>query len=192
MAISDLNSTLMIIDVQLAIDDPRWNMHGPRNNASGEANIARLLAGWRTAARPIIHVRHDSTEPQSSYRPGGPGHPFKPQAMPMPGETVIGKHVNSAFIGTDLETRLRAAGSRTLVVCGVITDNSVEATVRTAGNLGFDVWLAEDACWTFARRDRRGRIWPADDVHELTLAILDGEYCRIATTTEILAAIDTL
>jgi len=192
MAISDHNSTLMIVDVQLAIDDPLWNMHGPRNNVSGEANIARLLAGWRQAARTIIHVRHDSTESQSAYRPDGPGHPFKPQAMPLPGETVVAKCVHSAFIGTDLEARLRSSGTRTLVVCGVITDNSVEATVRTAGNLGFDVWLAEDACWTFARRDRRGRIWPADDVHELTLAILDGEYCQIATTTEILAAIDAL
>ena len=164
-------------------------MHGPRNNPEGEANIARLLDGWRRTARPIIHVRHDSTEPQSTYLPGGPGHPFKPQAMPLDGEAVVAKHVNCAFIGTDLEARLRSAGTQSLVICGVITDNSVEATVRVAGNLGFDVWLAEDACWTFARRDRRGRVWPAEDVHNLSLAILEGEYCRIATTREVLATI---
>ena len=56
----------------------------------------------------------------------------------MPGETVIAKRTNSAFIGTDLESRLRAAGVETLIVAGVITNNSVEATVRMAGNLGFD------------------------------------------------------
>jgi nicotinamidase-related amidase len=57
-----------------------------------------------------------------------------------------------------------------------------------ASDLGFETWLAEDACWTFARRDRNGRTWSAADVHDLTLAILDGEYCRIATTQEILTA----
>lgn len=186
----DANCTLLVIDVQLAIDDPRWRQYGPRNNPDGETMIARLLAAWRGAGRPIIHVRHDSTEPDSTYRPGGPGHAFKPQARPLPDETVLAKRVNSAFIGTDLESRLRATGVRTLVVCGVITDNSVEATVRMAGNLGFEVWLVEDACWTFARRDRRGRVWPAEDVHHLTLAILDGEYCRIATTAEVLSTID--
>ncbi len=188
MAITDPHVTLLVIDVQRAIDDPRWKMHGPRNNPEGEANVARLLASWRSAGRPVVHVRHDSTEPQSTYRPGGPGHPFKPEAMPLPGETMIAKQVHSAFIGTDLERRLSSAGVRTLVVCGVITDNSVEATVRTASDLGFEVWLAEDACWTFARRDRTGRVWSAADVHDLTLAILDGEYCRVATTREILSA----
>jgi nicotinamidase-related amidase len=136
----------------------------------------------------VVHVRHDSTEPESTYRPGGPGHAFKPEAAPLPGEPVIGKRVHSAFVGTDLEIRLRSADVRTLVVCGVITDNSIDATVRTASDLGFDVWLAEDACWTFARRDRQGRVWTAGEVHALTLAILDGEYCRVATAAHILAA----
>ncbi len=134
MSLTDPTGTLIIVDVQLAIDNLSWALHGPRNNTHGETNIARLLSGWRRTARPIVHVRHDSTEPHSPYRPGGPGHAFKPQAMPLPGETVVGTRVNSAFIGTDLEARLRSAGA-------------------------------------------------------LTLAVLDGEYCRIATTAEILASI---
>src|ERR1039457_5910429 len=39
--------------------------------------------------------------------------------------------------------RLRAAGQTVLAVTGVITNNSVEATVRMAGNLGFDTYLVE-------------------------------------------------
>lgn len=50
---------------------------------------------------------------------------------------MIQKRTNNAFIGTNLEARLRAEGHDTLVVVGVITNNSVEATVRMAGNLGF-------------------------------------------------------
>ena len=62
------------------------------------------------SGRPIYHVRHDSTEAQSHYRPGQPGHEFKAEAMPNAGEAVIAKRTNSAFIGTDLESRLRVAG----------------------------------------------------------------------------------
>ncbi len=172
---------LLLVDLQLAIDDPRW---GRRNNPALEANVARLLAAWRERGWPVHHVAHRSTEPGSTYAPGGPGAPFKPEAAPRPGEPVTEKRVHSAFVGTGLEARLRAAGVRRLVVAGVITDNSVEATVRHAADLGFDVTVADDACATFDRA-WRGRRWSADDVHARSLAVLDGEYARIATTDEL-------
>jgi nicotinamidase-related amidase len=128
---------LIVVDVQKAIDDPRWARYGPRNNPDAERNMARLLAAWRDRRLPVYHVRHDSLEPGSAYRPGQPGNEFKTEAAPLPGEPIIVKRTNSAFIGTDLEARLRAASHNMLVVCGVITNNSVEATVRMAGNLGF-------------------------------------------------------
>ena len=151
-----------------------------------EANIAALLAAWRRDGRPIIHVRHLSREPNSTYRPGQPGAEFKPEVAPLPGETVIVKHVNSAFIGTDLEERLRRDGRKTLVITGVITNNSVEATARMAGNLGFDTVVVADGTATFDRADYNGKRHPAEDVHALSLANLDGEYARIASTAEVL------
>lgn len=180
------NAALLIVDLQKAIDDPRWSRVGPRNNPQAEANIAALLAAWRQDGRPIVHIRHDSVESDSTYRPGGPGHAFKAEAMPLPGETVIGKRVNSAFIGTELDEWLRSRGIGTLVVAGVITNNSVEATVRTAGNLGYDVRLVADACFTFARTGRSGRMWTADEVHDLSLANMDGEYATVVETAEVL------
>lgn len=177
---------LLVIDVQHAIDDPRWAVDGPRNNPGAEDAIAALLAEWRRRHWPIFHVRHDSVEPDSPYRPDGPGHAFKPCAHPAGGEAVIGKSTNSAFIGTDLDPILRGFGVQALVVCGVITNNSVEATVRMAGNLGFDVTLAEDACFTFARRDFDGTLRTAQEVHAMSLANLDGEYCKVARTSDIL------
>jgi len=170
---------LLIIDVQKAIDDPAWAACGPRNHPGAEQTIARLLNGWRGKDLPVWHVRHDSTSPGSSYRPGQPGNDFKPEAEPLPGEPVIVKHTPCAFVGTDLERRLRAGGITALVVAGVITNNSVEATVRMAGCLGFEVYLVEDACFTFARKDWNGRLWSAEDVHALSLANLDGEYCTV-------------
>src|ERR1700736_1290798 len=104
------------------------------------------------------------------------------------GEPIIPKTTNNAFINTDLEQRLRSAGINTLVVAGVITNNSVEATVRMAGNLGFNTYLVEDATFTFARHDYRGVLRSAEDVHAMSLANMDGEYCRIVTTDEVVSA----
>ncbi len=180
------DAALLIIDLQKAIDDPRWAAEGPRNNPDAEANIARLLEAWRRTEGVLVHVRHDSTEPDSTYRPGGPGHGFKPEAAPIPGETIIPKSVQSAFVDGAMSEYLREAGKDRLVVCGVITNNSVETTVRHAANLGYEVTLVEDACFTYPKRDSRGVLRSAEEVHAMSVANLDGEYCRISTTAEIL------
>jgi len=181
-----LDAVLIVIDLQKAIDHPSW---GERNNLGAEKHVALLLQAWRSTHRPVYHIRHDSTEAASHYRPGQPGNDFKPEARPNAGEIVIVKRTNSAFIGTDLESRLRQANHNLLVVTGVITNNSVEATVRMAGNLGFDTFMVEDATFTFGRKDWNGTWRTADEVHAMSLANLDGEYCSVVRTNEILAAL---
>jgi nicotinamidase-related amidase len=176
-------SVLVLIDLQQAIRFPYW---GPRNNPGAEANIAALLAHWRATKRSVVHVRHDSTEPQSGYRPGQPGNDFLPAFVPIQSERVEPKRTNSAFIGTGLEAWLRAAGSPPLVFAGVSTSNSVEATVRMAGNLGFHAYLAGDACWTFDKKLADGRTIPAGDMHAISLANIDGEYARVVDTRTLL------
>jgi len=54
-----------------------------------------------------------------------------------------------------------------------------------AGNLGFDTWLVEDACFTFGRIDWRGTARTADEVHAMSLANLDGEYCTVTDTATV-------
>ena len=177
---------LMVIDQQKAMSHPKW---GPRNNPDAERNIARLLTTWRARELPIIHVKHDSTSPDSPFRPGQDSNDFLPLTAPLPGETVVAKKVHSAFIGTDLVARLEAMGRPPLVICGVLLANSVEASVRNAANLGFSVRLPADACWSCDKRDLTGRLWPAEDVHQLTLALLDGEYVSVTTTDAVLAQV---
>jgi len=179
------DTTLLVIDVQDAIDDASW---GPRNNEGAEAVIAALLAAWRKEALPIVHIRHDSFDPRSPYRPGAPGHRFKALAQPLAAERIIAKHVNSAFIGTRLEEALDEIGATTLVVCGALTHNSVEATVRHGGNLGYRVFVVADACWAADKRDLTGRLWPAEDVHALSLAHMHGEYAQVVDSATTLRA----
>jgi nicotinamidase-related amidase len=180
-------AALLVIDVQRAIDAAYHAADGPRNNPDAEKNIAHLLAAWRRDNKPVIHIRHDSTFPESAYRPGQDGNDFKADVTPAPGETVIAKQTNSAFIGTELERYLRETGIDVLVVSGVSTNNCVEATVRMAGNLGFQTYLVADACFTFARRDFQGRLRTAEEVHSMSLANLHGEYCTVINTSDALA-----
>src|SRR5262245_9281743 len=102
-------TALLLIDVQQGFDAPYW---GARNNPSAEANIERLLEAWRSAREPIFHVKHNSRAAKSPLHPDNPGNAFKDFAAPRAGEPAFGKDVNSAFIGTDLEARLRDADVR--------------------------------------------------------------------------------
>jgi nicotinamidase-related amidase len=175
------DTVLLVIDMQRAIDDGCW---GPRNNPGAEARTAALLATWREAGMPVIHVRHDSVDPSSPYRPGQPLHAFKPEAEPLDGEPIVPKNTGSAFVGTGLDQRLTEGGHTTLVVCGVLTHNSVETTVRHAGCLGFRTFLVGDACWAVDRQDPSGRVWPAEIVHALSLANVSGEYATVVAAQE--------
>lgn len=177
-------AALLLIDVQQGLDEPRW---GARNNPDAEQRIAALLAAWRAVGRPVIHVQHLSREPQSPLRADLPGHAFKAEALPLGDEPIFRKHVNSAFIGTDLEAYLRANSIAELVVVGLTTDHCVSTTVRMAGNLGFDVTVVADATATFERRGPDGTHWSADTMHRVALASLHGEFATVRSSDAVLA-----
>ncbi len=182
-------AALLVIDVQQGFNDPRW---GRRNNPDAEQQIGRLLTAWRRTNRPVINIQHCSVEPDSPLRPGQPGVEFKPVAAPRPGEPVLQKTVNSAFIGTDLEARLRANAIERVVIVGLTTNHCVDSTTRMAGNLGFHPILVSDATATFDRTGPDGRVWPAEEIHAMSLANLHEEFAELATTDQVLAMIATV
>jgi nicotinamidase-related amidase len=185
---SSPRTALIVIDVQRAFDE--WEAAGRRrNNPEAITRIVELLTAFRGDDAPIFHIRHEGTRPGSSFSRGGTGYPVKDEAREMEGEPVIVKRVNSAFIGTDLESRLRAAGIQTVVICGATTNHCVETTTRMAGNLGFDAWLVRDATWTFDRIGPDGDEHSAEDIHAMTLANLNGEFARIVLASEAIAAL---
>ncbi|QPC95370.1 isochorismatase family protein [Mesorhizobium sp. INR15] len=160
-----------------------------RNNPEAVENIARLLQAFRREGLAIFHIRHASVEKDSALRPERSGYQPISQAREQAGEPVIVKHVNSAFIGTDLEKRLRDAGHQTLVIAGITTNHCVETTTRMAGNMGFEAQLVQDACYTFDRVGFDGRSESAEAIHQMTLSNLNGEFASIVTTDAVVAAV---
>jgi nicotinamidase-related amidase len=179
-------STLLVVDLQQGFDTPAW---GRRNNPHLEHCASELLRLWRGTGRPVVHVRHMSTDPASPLRPGQPGNAFKPETAPIAGEAVIEKSVNSAFIGTSLEADLRRAGCRGLVIVGLTTNHCVSTTARMAGNLGFVTWVVSDATATFDRVGPDGVAYRAEQVHAMALSDLHGEFATIVDTAAVVAAL---
>ena len=177
------NCALIIIDMQKGIAHPRL---GRRNNPDAEHQLASLLQAWRQAARPVIHVRHFSTSPDSVFWPEQSGVEYQSAFMPLGGERELRKQTPDAFRGTCLEGWLRTDGIRQVLMAGVVTNNSIESTARTGGNLGFDVLVAHDACFTFDQADFFGKPRSAEDVHAMSLANLHGEYATVCSTGQIL------
>lgn len=180
------NTVLIPIDMQRAFDAAPWPK---RWNGKLDENGLALLAAWRAARRPIIHVRHDSVEPNSTLRPETPGNVHRPGFEPLGGEPLVTKSVNAAFIGTDLDLRLRRLGVDTVVLFGISTDMCVSTSVRVGANMGYRVLLVEDACDCFDLSDGAGGTIAAHDIHRAHIATLRQEFATVLKTADVLAAL---
>jgi len=181
------NAVLLIIDVQKGLDEPSF---GQRNNPQAEENMARLLAAWRQTNRPVVHVQHLSLLPNSPLRATQPGSAIKEAVKPQPGELLFQKHVNSAFIGTDLEQQLRERGYDTLVIVGLTTPHCVSTTTRMAGNLGFRAFVVADATAAHEAVGHDGRPFTAEEIHAVSLATLHGEFATVVETETLLHTLE--
>jgi nicotinamidase-related amidase len=181
----DPNTALIVVDMQMGFNDASW---GIRNNPGAESRVAALLQSWRESRAPVIHVHHCSRSPLGCFRPGTPGCEPKKEAVPLAGEPVYRKWVNSAFIGTTLEADLRQRGIGSLVIVGLTTNHCVSTTVRMAGNLDFTTYVVADATAAFARDGADGRPRPAEDVHNAALGDLHREFAEVIDTDAAVSA----
>lgn len=177
-------TALVVVDVQRGFADAdHW---GRRDNPACEDNVLALLGAWRTAGRPVVLVRHDSTSPGSPLAPGQPGNDLLP-GVEGPHDLLVTKSVNSSFSGTpDLDAWLRSRDVDGIVVCGITTNHCCETTARVGGNLGHRVLFAIDATHTFDRTSPDGDVVPAAELARATATNLHGEFATVVRTVELL------
>lgn len=190
-----MTRALLIVDIQL--DYFPGGRHPLVEPDAAASAAARLLAAWRDRGAPVVHVQHVWDAPDAEFfQPGTPGIEIHPSVAPRADETLVTKSEPNSFLGTGLEAHLRRLASGDegtagepveLVVAGMMSSMCVDATVRAAADLGFDVTVAHDAC-AAPNLEFGGVRVPAAHAHAAFMAALDEGYAVVASADEILAA----
>jgi len=180
-----VTTALLLIDIQ---NDyfPGGRMELVGSEEAGQ-RAGEVLAYFRTHALPLIHIRHVSTRPGSTFLlPETEGANIHDSVAPLPGETVFVKHFPNSFRGTPLLDHLREMGIERLAVAGMMTSMCVDASARAAFDHGFQNVLLHDA---MATRDLlfNGATIPAAQVHGAFLSALGSVYGRVAGVADYLA-----
>jgi nicotinamidase-related amidase len=143
----DKNAALIVIDLQKGI------VNFPTAERAEEiiARAAQLARAFRERGLPVVLVNVAGRAPGRTQA-GFPNVSMPPdwdQLVPelnrQPGDILITKHRVGAFIGTPLDEALRQRGVTQVFLTGIATSMGVEATARSAYDLGYHVVLVTDA-----------------------------------------------
>ena len=177
----------------------------PRIRAVAEANncvphMLEILHAAREAKLRVFYAMHHRYRPgdyetwkyiapiqkgawqHRSFEFGTWGGEFRPEFVPAPGEIVATEHwCSSGFANTDLDLQLKKHGIHQLIVIGLIAHTFIEATVRYAAELGYQVTVVKDATADYS-----------DEMMHAALDINLPNYAAIVTTKEVIASISSL
>jgi len=178
----------------------------PRIKAVAEANncvthMEQVLNAARKAKLRIFFAMHHRYRPgdyetwkyiapiqkaawaHKTFEYGTCGGEFRVEFAPMPGEIVVQEHwCSSGFANTDLDLQLKKHGIHQLIVIGLIAHTCVEATVRFAAELGYEVTVVKDATADYS-----------DDMMRAALDVNMPNYANaIVATKEVVDAIASI
>lgn len=178
----------------------------PRIKAVAEANdcvsnMLKVLNAARAVKLRVFYAMHHryrggdyetwtyiapiqrATCQHKSFEYGTWGGEFRAEFVPSPGEIVAQEHwCSSGFANTDLDLQLKKHGIHKLIVIGLIAHTCIEATVRYAAELGYEVTVIKDATADYS-----------DEMMHVALDINIPNYANaVVSTEEIVAAIAAL
>ncbi|MFF7605510.1 isochorismatase family protein [Streptomyces parvulus] len=175
-------STLVLVDYQNTYTTGVMELDGWRDALEAGA---RLLARARREGAKVVHVVND----------GGEGTPYDiraeigaihPSVAPLDGEPVVVKKAPDAFVGTDLDRHIDAAGNDDLVIAGFMTHMCVAFTAQGAFLRGNRPTVVADACATRALPVTDTEV-DARQVHQGALATIADLYGVVVPSQESLA-----
>ena len=177
---------LIVVDIQNDyFSQGKWPLAGADAAAD---NAARLIAAFREAGNPIIHIRHEFTSADAPFfTPGSDGAKLHPKVLNRADEPVVLKHFVNSFRETELQAILDEQGIKELVVVGSMSHMCIDGITRAAADLGYGVTVIHDAC---ASRDLEfnGLTVPAAHVHAAFMSALGFAYASVVSTDQFLTA----
>ncbi|MCX2899792.1 cysteine hydrolase family protein [Pseudomonas mandelii] len=170
-----MTTALLIIDVQHALCTGQYECFDIQRVI---ASINTLSARARAAKIPVVLVQHE--EPGDLLQRGSEGWQLAKELVTSSEDLRVRKTTGDSFHKTPLKDLLQEREVDRLIICGLQTDYCVNATVRQAHDLGYDVVLAADAHSTVDN----GNLTAEDIIaeHNQTLAHLTGPVGRIDVT----------
>jgi nicotinamidase-related amidase len=164
-------------------------------------NMLQILDAARAAGVRVFYALHRRYRPgdyetwkyiapiqrlgweRKSFEYGTWGGEIRAEFAPKPGDIVASEHwCSSGFANTDLDLLLKKHGIHKLVVIGLIAHTCIEATVRYAAELGYEVTVVKDATSDYSD----------DHMHAALVVNLPSYASAIVTTTEIIESISSL
>jgi ureidoacrylate peracid hydrolase len=165
------------------------------------ANMLEVLNAARKAGSRVFYVPHRRYRPgdyetwkyvapiqkaawsRRTFEYGTWGGEFRSEFAPQSGEIVALEHwCSSGFANTDLDLQLKKHGIHQLIVIGLIAHTCVEATVRFAAELGYEVTVVKDATASYSDRE----------MHAALEVNIPNYANAIVTTKEIVGVLSSL
>ena len=182
-----MKTALVIIDIQ--------NDYFPDgknelvNSVEASLKAKDLLEHFRQRNLPVVHIRHLSVRPGSTYFiPGTKGAEIHANVQPLQNEKIIIKNYPNSFRETGLHDYLQEQQIEHLVISGMMSHMCVDSTARAGKDLGYRITIAEDACATKDLILQEQKI-PGPEIHRAFMAGLSYYYAEIKTSSQLIEQI---
>ncbi|MBU8878238.1 isochorismatase family protein [Bacillus sp. FJAT-29790] len=180
-------TALVLIDLQKGITGIKGAPYDPSTVVS---NAAQLVDAFRRAGAFITFVHVDFLDGKDAVHPNAEMQlppklsedwaEFPPELNVQPTDHIVTKRHFGAFFGTDLDLQLRRRGIETIVLGGISTHVGVDTTAREAYQHNYNQIFVTDAMTA-----------PSIEAHEFPIKFIFPLMSRMATTEEVLAALES-
>lgn len=172
-----MKTALILVDIQNDyFTGGLWPVEEMDRVAKAAADV---LQGARDAGTPVFHIQHEATSDTAPFfRPGTQGMELHESVTPLTEEAVIIKHRPNSFHQTALQMHLKKLGITHLTIIGAMSQMCIDATVRAARDLGYEVTVIANACGAKAVQFGDTTL-TAPQVQAAFLSALSGTYATV-------------
>lgn len=177
-------SAVIIVDAQREYLDGNVKLSGIEEAL---LEIKKLLEKARAAKRPIFHIVHHTAPGAPIFDPQSQNAQIIESVKPEGSEPIIAKPLPSSFVQTDLDRFIKETGCEELVIAGFMTHMCINATTRSAVDLGYKPTIIGSACATRDLPSPNGKVIPAATLHDSNLASLADLLACVCKTADDLS-----